>query len=61
MSVTADSKYVPTSFDFPRLKNEFLYYKKLNMDKQFIVKNYDSGGIKIVAFKDMDYFLGDGR
>lgn len=61
MSVTTDSKYVPTSFDFPRLKNEFLFYKKMNLDKKFVVKNYDSGGVKIVEFKNTDFFLGETK
>lgn len=44
LSVSTHSKYIPVSFEFPRLKNEFLYYSKMDLDKKFVVKNFDNRG-----------------
>lgn len=55
MAVSTQSKYVPVSFEFPRLKNEFLYYQKMDLSKQFVVKNFDNRGVNIVTFDEIDF------
>lgn len=58
LALTTRSKYIPVSFQFPRLKNEFLYFAMINADRKFIIKNFDNGGIKIVGFEEIDFQLG---
>lgn len=58
---TAHSKYIPTAFEFPRLKSEFMYYYKMNPEKKFVLKNFDIGGVKIVKYEMVDYQLGEYR
>lgn len=55
LAITTESKYIPQAFDFPRLKNEFLYFHKTYQDKKFVVKNFDSRGVKIVNFEEIDF------
>lgn len=61
LAVGTQSKYIPVAFEFPRLKNEFIYYAKINSKAKFVVKNFDNRGVKIVHFKDMDFHLGDKK
>lgn len=61
LAISTNSKYIPVAFEFPRLKNEFLYYHKLNVSRKFVVKNFDNRGVKIVKFNDMDFHLGEHR
>lgn len=58
LALTTQSKYIPVSFQFPRLKNEFLYFARTNVDSKFVLKNFDNGGIKIVNFEEIDFQLG---
>lgn len=60
-SVSTQSKYIPVAFEFPRLKNEFLYYQKMNLSKKFVVKNFDNRGVKIVDFEEIDFQMGEDR
>lgn len=53
-----ESKYIPVAFEFPRFKNEFLYHHRLNPDKKYLMKHFNEGGMKIVPFDEIDYFLG---
>lgn len=47
MAIFSQSKYIPPSFEFPTLKNEFLYYNKVHPNKYFVAKNNAQGGVKI--------------
>lgn len=57
LGLSTQSKYVPISFEFPRLKNEFLYFQKQNTKTKFVLKNVTGGDVKIVKFKDMNFNL----
>jgi hypothetical protein len=61
LATTSQSKYIPVGFDFPRLKNEFLYYQKLDLSKKFVMKNFDNRGVHIVDFEDIDFPMGESR
>ncbi|CRK87476.1 CLUMA_CG001277, isoform A [Clunio marinus] len=61
LALSSDSKYIPTAFDLPRLKNEFIYYQRANLSKRFVVKNWHSRGIRIIDVKTMDFQLGQMR
>jgi hypothetical protein len=61
LAVTSQSKYVPVAFEFPRLKNEFLYYQKMDIDKKFVVKNFDNRGVQVVQFDEIDFQMGEDR
>jgi hypothetical protein len=61
LATTSQSKYIPVGFDFPRLKNEFLYYQKLDLSKKFVMKNFDNRGVHIVDFEDIDFQMGESR
>ena len=52
------SKYIPSAFNFPNLKNEFLYYAKLFPETNFVLKSFDEAEIKIVDFYEVDYGMG---
>lgn len=58
LAVSTQSKYIPVAFEFPRLKNEFTYYNRVNPDKQFVLKNFANRGVKIVKFEDVNFHLG---
>jgi hypothetical protein len=61
MGVSTHSKYIPVAFEFPRLKNEFLYYQKMDLSKKFVVKNFDNRGVRILEFEEIDFLMGDDR
>jgi hypothetical protein len=61
LAISTNSKYVPVAFELPRLKNEFLYYYKMNSSKRFVVKNFDNRGVKIVKYESIDFQLGEER
>lgn len=61
LGLSTQSKYIPVTYEFPRLKNEFLYYHKHNSDSKFIVKNSGSGGVKLINLKKTDFHLGDTK
>lgn len=55
LSVSTVSNYIPSSFSFPTLKNEFLYFAKLHPDAMFVRKTYDKTEIKILTFEEVDF------
>lgn len=57
LGLSTQSKYVPISFEFPRLKNEFLYFQKQNTRTKFVLKNFNGGDVRIAQFKDMNFNL----
>lgn len=61
LATTSQSKYIPVGFEFPRLKNEFLYYQKMDLTKKFVVKNFDNRGVQVVSFDEIDFQMGEGR
>ncbi|KAG5668722.1 hypothetical protein PVAND_016649 [Polypedilum vanderplanki] len=61
LSISATSRFIPSSFNFPSLKNEFLYYAKVFPKSKFIVKNMDQGGIEVVPFEKVNINLGTWR
>ncbi|KAL7025475.1 hypothetical protein ACKWTF_013490 [Chironomus riparius] len=58
MSVSTTQRFIPSAFNFPSLKNEFLYYAKLFPTNHFVVKNMDRGGIEIVPFEKINFGMG---
>lgn len=61
LGLSTQSKYVPITFEFPRLKNEFLYFQKQNTRMKFVIKNVKQGEVKMTKFKDMNFNLDDNR
>lgn len=58
LAMTARSKFIPIAFEFPKLKNEFIYYKKMNPNKKFVIKNFDNRGVKVITHNTIDYDMG---
>ncbi|XP_070502903.1 probable tubulin polyglutamylase ttll-15 [Chironomus tepperi] len=58
LSVTTSQRFIPSAFNFPSLKNEFLYYAKLFPKAHFVVKNMDRGGIEILPFEKINFRMG---
>ena len=61
LAITSQSKYVPVGFEFPRFKNEFLYYMKMDTSKKFVEKNFDNRGVRVVDFEEIDFQMGKDR
>jgi len=61
MSVSTNQRFIPSAFNFPSLKNEFLYYAKIYPTSRFVVKNMDRGGNEIVPFEKIDFRMGSWR
>lgn len=61
LAVSSSHPFIPNAFNFPNLKNEFLYFAKLYYERCFIQKNMNNGGIKIVPFDQINFGMGSWR
>lgn len=61
LSVSTTKTYVPSSFNFPTLKNEFLYYAKVFPETKFVQKSMDKGNVTVVPFEKIHFKMGSWR
>ena len=61
LAVSTTQRFIPSSFNFPSLKNEFLYFAKIYPHNHFVEKSMDRGGIKIVPFEEINFGMGSWR
>jgi hypothetical protein len=61
LSISTTSRYIPSSFNFPSLKNEFLYFAKVFPQYRYVMKNMDRGGIVMALFEEVNINMGSYR
>lgn len=61
LGTSVQSRYIPVSFELPRLKNEFIYFQKNNPNRKYIIKNIEGGGVKMMDTKKVNFNLGNKK